>query len=81
MGKVKIKLFNFGKYESEFEKVSHNELKVYEERTKVIRYTHYLKTDIDFHRVIIFVEKSAFIFRQNYFDKEERNFKTDLPEF
>ena len=80
MGKVKKKKsFNFGKYESEFEKVSHNELDVREDWTKVIRYIHYLKTGTDFHRVIIFVKKSDFIFRQNYFDKEEHNFKTDLP--
>ena len=50
----------------------------YEERTKIIRYIHYLKTSIDFHRAIIFVKKSNFIFMWYYFDKEEHIFKTDL---
>ena len=75
---TKTKSFNFGKWESEFEKISDNDFEFYEERTKVIRYIHYLKTSIDFHRVIIFVKKSFFIFMQYYFDKEEHNVKTDL---
>ena len=40
---------------------------------------HYLKTSIDFHRVIIFVEKFDFVFMQYYFDEEVHNFQTDLP--
>ena len=50
----------------------------YEEQTKIIRYIHYLKTSIDFHKVIIFVKKYNFIFIWYYFVKEEHNFKTDL---
>ena len=38
-----------------------------------------MKTSTEFHRVIIFVEKSNFVFMQYYSDKEEHNFKTDLP--
>ena len=40
---------------------------------------HYLKTSIDFHRVIIFVETFDFVFMQYYFDEEVHNFQTDLP--
>ena len=46
-GKVNLKKFQF-----EF----------YEERTKIIRYIHYWKTSIDFHRVIIFFKKTQFYF-------------------
>ena len=52
----------------------------YEERTKIIRYIHYLKTSLDFHRIIIFAKKSYLIFIKHYFDKKENNFKTDLPQ-
>ena len=77
--KSKTKSFNFGTWESEFEKMSDDEFEFHEKPTKVIRYIHYLKTSIDFHKVIILVEKSHVIFTQYYFDKEEHNFKTDLP--
>lgn len=77
--KSKTKSFNFWKWESEFEKMSDDEFEFHEKPTKVIRYIHYLKTSIDFHKVIILVEKSDFIFMQYYFDQEDHNFKTDLP--
>ena len=77
--KLKTKSFNFGKWESEFERISDNESEFYEERTKVIRHMHYLETSIGFYRVIVYAEESNFIFMQCYFDKEEHNFKTNLP--
>ena len=66
--KLRRKSFNFGKWESEFERISDNESEFYEERTKVIRYMHYLETRIGFYRVIVYAEESNFIFMQYYFD-------------
>ena len=41
--------------------LSGNEFEFYEESAKVIRYINYLKTSIDFNKVIIFVKKSGFM--------------------
>ena len=41
--------------------LSDNEFEFYEESAKVIRYINYLKTSIDFNKVIIFVKKSDFM--------------------
>ena len=51
----------------------------FENTWKVRRYIHYHHKSRDFHRVIIFVEGSDFIFVQYYFDGEEHEIDTSNP--
>ena len=77
--KSKTKTCTFGENDGTYVKTYEDNQGSFDKVIKVTRYIYYLRNSPDFHRVVVFINESRYIFMQYYFDNGEHDIIVKQP--